>query len=204
MSTRTAASGWVMVRLVSTVVPAARVPACTPPGGLISCRPPGPSPRYSQSPIAVGSSAEAVNRTAPPSTLRISRTCRCGGVTAAPAPPASSSGVPTSSRRAPSESAAQTIRPSPVRAGTPGTMSSQRGSVSSRSTAVAPVDGSAVSSRMTRWSRLCTTISGSPPASQATSTRYGNAAQSMSTSARRPSRPASRSETSALGVPAAG
>ena len=92
-------------------------------------------------------------------------------MTAAAAPPASSSGVPTSSRRVPPESAVQAIRPPPVRAGTPGTMSTHRGSVSSRSTVVAPVAGSAASSRITRWSRLCTTISGSPPASQATVTR---------------------------------
>ena len=30
--------GWVIVRLTITVVPPARVPVCTPPGGLISGR----------------------------------------------------------------------------------------------------------------------------------------------------------------------
>ena len=192
------------MRLVITVVPPARVPACTPPGGLISSRLPA---WYSHSPIAVGSAAEAVNSTVPPSTLRTSRTWMVGGVTAALAPRASSSGVPTSSRRAPPASATQAIRSSPsaspVRAGTPGTMSSHRGSVSSRSTVVAPVAGSAASSRITRWSRLSTTISGSP-VSQLTVTRYGNAAPPVSTATMRPSSPASSSETSALGVPAEG
>ena len=124
-------------------------------------------------------------------------------MTGAALPSASSSGLATSSRLAPPASVVQTIRPSLVRAGTPGTMSSQRSSVSSRSTAVAARAGSAESRSIRRWSRLSTTISGASP-SQFTVTRYGNLARSQSSWAWLPSRPASTSVTSAFGVPAAG
>lgn len=87
--------------------------------------------------------------------------------------------------------------------GAPGTMSSQRSSVSSRSTAVAARAGSAEIKSIRRWSRLCTTISG-VSRSQFTVTRYGNPARSHSSGAWPPSRPASTSVTSAFGVPAAG
>ncbi len=83
------------------------------------------------------------------------------GVTGAAVPARCSAAVPSSSRRAPSASAAHAIRPSLVRAGTPDTMSTHFGSVSSRSSVVSPVAGSAWSSRIRRCSRLCTTSSGS-------------------------------------------
>jgi hypothetical protein len=182
------------------VVPPARLPWWTPGSAATLCSPPGP---YVHRPISVGSPAHALKSTVSTSTSRMSRTRRSAGVTGAALPSASSSGLATSSRRAPPASVAQTIRPSLVRAGTPGTMSSQRSSVSSRSTAVATLAGSAESRSIRRWSRLSTTISGASP-SQFTVTRYGNRARSQSSWARLPSRPASTSVTSALGVPAAG
>ena len=115
-----------------------------------------------------------------------------------------SAGVPTTSRLAPRTSALHTSRPSPVQAGTPGTTSTHWGSVSSRSSVVAPVSGSTVRSCSSFWSRFSTTISGSWSASQTTVTRYSNAARSHWTGVRLPSRPTSSSETSAFGVPAAG
>ena len=160
--------------------------------------------RYSQSPIAVGSSAEAVNSTVPPSTLRTSRTWRWAASPQPrrprPAPPA----VPTSSRRAPPASAAQTIRPSarsgraprarcPASAGRcPRAAPSSRRSPGPRRAAASPAGrGSAPRSAGRRPSQL-------------TVTRYGNAAPSRCPPRPAPSRPASSSETSALGVPAAG
>ena len=56
-------------------------------------------------------------------------------------------------------------------AGTPGTISSQRGSVSSCSTSARPVPASTVSSRILRWSRLCTSTSGSCSPAQHAVTR---------------------------------
>ena len=94
-----------------------------------------------------------------PSTPRTPRTCRPGGVTGTAS--SSAPGGPTSRRRVSSRSQVHTSRPSAVQAGTPGTISSQRGSVSSRSTSAWPVPASTVSSRIVRWSRLCTTTSGS-------------------------------------------
>ena len=112
----------------------------------------------------------------------------------------------TSSRRAPPASAVQTIRPPAVLAGTPRTISSQCGSVSVRTTAVAPVAASTARTRISRWSLVCTTISGVSGAtpSQHAVTRYGNAARSHATGVGSPPALASTSETSALGVPATG
>lgn len=78
------------------------------------------------------------------------RTWSPGGVTGTAVPSASSAGAATSSRLVPSESAVHTIRPSPVQPGTPATTSSQRASVSSRSTATVPRAGPADSSRIPR------------------------------------------------------
>ena len=153
--------------------------------------------------ISVGSPSEPENSTVSPSTDKMPRTCRVGGVTGAALPSASAPGSATSSRRAPSASVVQTILPSAVLAGTPGTMSSQREPESSRSTDVAPVAGSIASSRIRRWSLDCTTISGSP-ASQSAVTRYGQVAASQCTGTEVPSRPTISSETDAFGVPAAG
>jgi len=130
-----------------TVVPPARHPWYTPGSAVTLSSPPGP---YVHRPISVGSSADALNSTVSASTSRISRTCRSAGVTGAALPVACSSGVATSSRLAPPASAVQTIRPSLARAGVPGTMSSQRSSASSRSTAVPDPAGSADSSRIRR------------------------------------------------------
>ena len=126
-------------------------------------------------------------------------------MTALAVPDWCSAAVPSSRRRAWSASAVQAIRPSLVLAGTPGTMSSHFGSVSSRISVVSPLAGSAWSSRTRRWSRLCTTSSGSAAfPDQLTVTRYGNSARSQRTSAWLPSSRANSSDTSALAVPAAG
>ena len=79
----------------------------------------------------------------------------------------------TTSRRAPSASATVTSAPAAVCAGTPGTMSTQTGSVRSWSRAVAPVAGSTRSARSAVWSRGWTTTS-RPWSSQTTSARYSS------------------------------
>jgi hypothetical protein len=110
----------------------------------------------------------------------------------------------TSSRRVSLSSAVHTSRPPGSQAGTPGTISSQAGSVSSRNRRVAPLAGSAASSRMARWSRDWTSRVSGPSAAQTTVTRYGNASRSQSTSTRPPARSTTARRTSALAVPAAG
>ncbi len=98
------------------------------------------------------------------------------------------------------------MRPLAVVAGTPGTMSTQAWSVSALTRLVAPEAGSTARMRMSRWSRLSTTSSGSPdPArSQLAVTRYSSASLSQSTRVRVPSSDATCSDTLAFGVPAAG
>ena len=107
-------------------------------------------------------------------------------------------------RRVSCSSLVHTIWPPEVQAGTPGTISSQRGSVSSCSTWAWPLPGSTARIRIVRWSRLCTTTSGSCPTDQSAVTRYGNAAPPVSTVTLVPSSLTSSRETSAFGVPAAG
>ena len=70
-----------------------------------------------------------------PSTASTPRTCRPGGVTGTGSRP----GTAMTRRRVSCSSRVHTIRPSAVQAGTPGTISSQCGSVSSCSTLVWPV-----------------------------------------------------------------
>ncbi len=143
-----------------------------------------------------------------PSTSSTPRTCRPGGVTTSGARP----GASRTRRRVSWSSRVHTIRPSAVQAGTPGTISSQTGSVSSCSTRVWPLATSTPRIRMARWSRLCTTTSGSCPSCHPALTRYGKAAgpvvspvvSRVCTGTVSPSRRTRMTETSAFGVPAGG
>ena len=150
---------------VTTSVPPASRPPCTPGSGVTSLSPSGP---HVQSPIEVGS-VLARNSTTSPSTSATSRTCSDGGVTGSPS---------TTSLRAPSASTVVTSAPAAVWAGTPGTMSTHTGSVCSVTRVVAPVATSTRSVRRAFWSRGCTTTI-SPCSSQTASATYSSRAASQ-------------------------
>ena len=167
--------------------------ACTP-GSVVSRTTP-PSGVQRQTWDSVGSSE--ATKTTVSSADTTQATCRPGGVTAC---------SPTTSRRVspPVSSATVTSRPSSSHAGTPGTTSSHGSPRSSWIVRVSPVAGFACRTRIVRWSRVCTTTSGSWPSLHTTSTRYGNASLSHATSTRPPSIDSSASPTSAFAAPAAG
>ena len=160
--TRTVGPGPASVRLTRTVVPPDRVPPCTPPAGLSSVRPVrsrGPQRRSRPGRPRRGEQARCPRRRRVPRGPGGWRGVTGGGGAGRSARPRGPSQQAAWRRSA---SAVHTIRPSPVRAGHPGhDVEPALGSASSRISVVSPVAGSAASSRIRRWSRLCTTISGS-------------------------------------------
>ena len=177
---------------LTTVVPPAAAPACTP--GSVVSGVVAPSHPMRTRWISVGSS-EAVTSTpssAAPSTVR---TYQRGSPTGSPS---------TTTRRTSSTSSVQTTRPPGPRSGTPTTASTQTSSRSSCTSVVVPVAGSTVSTWAVAWSRAITSSTGSPYEDHAARSRYGNASWSQVTSVRVPSSPTSHSVASTLAVPAAG
>jgi hypothetical protein len=116
-----------------------------------------------QSPMLVASSTGlAVNSSVWPMTASMPRTWSSGGVRGM---------LDVTRRRTPSWSAVMTTRPSSSTAGAPCTSSTQTSSLSSNTTVVVPVAGSAANTSTWRWSRLCTVSTIRSGSGHCTSTR---------------------------------